>query len=157
MFNYNSYRQETNLKLDVERGPDSKKRDPSPVKICKFLEDTDILVSADLDGYIHFWCVTPGHHPKKNKWLLSIIDESEPDVGNVANFPVRAMDYDNEGMMLYAGDEMGYMNKWDISAVVHKLNELKPSDDEAVKDDKGAVIKKSSVSKKATFLTGYNE
>ena len=43
---------------------------------------------------------------------------SESDIGKVANFPIRAMDYDKENMMLYTGDEMGYMNKWDISKLV---------------------------------------
>jgi hypothetical protein len=40
--------------------------DPIAVKICKFLYGTDVLVSADLDGFLHFWCVTAGLHPKKN-------------------------------------------------------------------------------------------
>jgi len=68
VFNYNSYRQEGNLKLDaVDKNPEA-------IKICKFLYETDILVSADLEGYLHFWCVTAVPHPKKNMLLCSIRD-----------------------------------------------------------------------------------
>jgi len=42
VFNYNSYRQEGNLKLDATD------KNPEAVKICKFLKGTDVLVSADL-------------------------------------------------------------------------------------------------------------
>ena len=88
VFNYNSYRQEGCLKVD----PSDK--EPESVKICKFLQGTDILVSADLQGYLHFWCVTAGLHPKKNQLLCSLRDESESEVGNKAYFPIRAMDFD---------------------------------------------------------------
>ena len=118
IFNYNSYRQEGNLKLDATNPL------PEAVKICKFLAGTDILVSADLDGFIHFWCVTAAPHVKKNQLLCSIRDDSESNVGEKAYFPIRAMDYDPEEMMLYTGDEMGNMNKWDISRLVHKLEQL---------------------------------
>jgi len=30
--------------------------------------------------------------------------------------------------MLYTGDEMGYMNKWDISKLIERLEELKPKE-----------------------------
>ena len=60
VFNYTSYRQEGCLKLDASD------KNPEAIKICKFLKMTDILVSADLEGYLHFWCVTAGSHPKKN-------------------------------------------------------------------------------------------
>jgi len=45
---------------------DASDKNPEAIKICKFLKMTDILVSADLEGYLHFWCVTAGSHPKKN-------------------------------------------------------------------------------------------
>lgn len=87
------------------------------MKICKFLEGTDILVSADLDGYILFWCVTSSAHPCKSKLLCTIRDESEAEVGDDKKpyFPIRAIDYDAEERMLYTGDEMGYMIKWSVS------------------------------------------
>jgi len=97
VFNYNSYRQEGNLKLDSSN--------LEAIKICKFLYDTDILVSADLEGYIHFWCVTASPHPKKNSLLCSVRDPSLSDVGELAHFPIRAIDYDKETYMLYTGDE----------------------------------------------------
>ena len=123
IFNYNSYRQEGNLKLDATNPL------PEAVKICKFLAGTDILVSADLDGFIHFWCVTAAPHVKKNQLLCSIRDDSESNVGEKAYFPIRAMDYDPDDMMLYTGDEMGNMNKWDISRLVHKLEQLQPKEE----------------------------
>jgi hypothetical protein len=52
------------------------------VKFCKFLEDTDILVSSDLDGFISFWCVSHELHPKKNQLLCQKIDHSTADVGD---------------------------------------------------------------------------
>jgi hypothetical protein len=82
------------------------------------LADTEILVSADLEGYLHFWCVSIPHHPKKGQLILSIRDQSESDVGEKAYFPIRAMDYDKETKMLFTGDEMGYMNKWDLSILI---------------------------------------
>jgi hypothetical protein len=31
-------------------------------------------------------------------------------------------------MMLYTGDEMGYMIKWDISKLIEKLNDITPKE-----------------------------
>ena len=90
------------------------------------MDDTDILVSADLGGFIHFWCVSIPHHPKKGQRILSIQDHSESDIGEKAYFPIRAIAYDKETKMLFTGDEMGYMNKWDISALVQKMKDLTP-------------------------------
>jgi WD40 repeat protein len=119
IFNYNTHRQEGCLKLD----PSDK--EPESIKVCKFLKGTDILVSADLSGYLHFWCVTARTHMGRNQLMLSIFDKSKSDAGDgIANFPIRAMDYDPETKILYTGDEMGYMNKWDLTDLVYKLEEL---------------------------------
>ena len=67
VYNFNSYRQEGMLKYTNPNFTT-----PSPVKFCKFLEDTDILVSADLDGFISFWCVSHELHPKKNQLLCQV-------------------------------------------------------------------------------------
>ena len=77
IFNFNSYRQEGILKF-IHPNFDK----PSPVKVCKFLEDTDLLVSADHDGFINFWCVTADAHPKKNQLLCQVQDHSKADVGD---------------------------------------------------------------------------
>lgn len=138
VFNYSTHRQEGCLKLD----PSDK--EPEAIKVCKFLAGTDILVSADLDGYMHFWCVTAWPHPKKNVHLCSrqdpspsefqeIIkddkkgkasgrdpDEDSEEGAKPAHFPIRAMDFDPETKMLYTGDEMGYMNKWDLTGLIEK-------------------------------------
>jgi WD40 repeat protein len=95
VFNYNTHRVEGILKFENPEYPTSS----SEVKICKFLEGTELLVSADLDGYIHFWCVTTGAHVMKNKHLCSTRDHSKSDVGEDQKppfFPIRAMDYDAE-------------------------------------------------------------
>ena len=142
VFNYNTHRLEGTLKFDnpdllarqqIECNKEGYNPDdygPAAVKICKFLEGTDILVSADLDGYILFWCVTSSAHPWKNKLLCTVRDESEAEVGDDKKpyFPIRAIDYDAEEQMLYTGDEMGYMIKWGVSQVIEKLERLKPKD-----------------------------
>ena len=63
-------------------------------------------------------------HRKKNQLLCSIQDPSESDVGTIAHFPIRALDYDEKNQMLFTGDEQGYMNKWDVSRLNEKLDEL---------------------------------
>ena len=47
------------------------------VKICKFLEGHDCLVSADLDGYLNFYAVYPS--PKKNQMLARAIYYNEKE------------------------------------------------------------------------------
>lgn len=48
-------------------------------------------------------------------------DEQKPP-----HFPIRAIDYDKSKRMLYTGDEMGFMIKWDIGAIVDKLASITP-------------------------------
>lgn len=123
LFNFNSYRPEGVLKMNYPTG-----RQPSPIKICKFLEDTDLLVSADLDGNINFWCVSVHAHPKKNQLLVSIQDNHVADFGDQKtppHFPIRALDYDKVDQCIYTGDEMGFMIKWDISKLIQKLDDYK--------------------------------
>lgn len=95
---------------------------PAEVKICKFLSPYDCMVSADLDGFINFWAVTP--HPRKNELLCSVKDDNISEVGTKVNFPIRAIDFDAEDKLLFTGDEMGYMHKWDLSVLLEKLEEV---------------------------------
>jgi hypothetical protein len=60
--------------------------------------------------------------------LLSVRDESESEVGEKAHFPIRAIDYDKETNIMWTGDEMGYMNKWDLSELIQKLEDMRPTD-----------------------------
>ena len=53
IFNFVSMRQEGVLKH-----VNPVHNEPAAVKVLKFLKGTDILVSADLDGFINFWCVS---------------------------------------------------------------------------------------------------
>ena len=94
---------------------------PVEVKICKFLQGTDCLVSADMDGYINFWALTP--HVMKGHCLVQQIDYNKEEMIDKGEgveqtpiaFPIRGMDYDPDEHILYTGDEMGYMHKWDLS------------------------------------------
>lgn len=61
------------------------------------------------------------------------------------------MDYDKETKILFTGDEMGYMNKWDLSKLIQKMEDLKPSVDINAADQ---ILKQKT--QKATFLTGFN-
>lgn len=62
LYNHSSFRLEGTLVPE---------KDPSTwpeVKICKFIPDTDIVVTADLDGYINFYARPP--NKLKNRLLL---------------------------------------------------------------------------------------
>jgi len=80
------------------------------------------LVSADLDGFLHFWAVTPS--PRKNEYLCRVKDDNISMVGTHVNYPIRAMDFDPKEKILYTGDEMGYMAKWDLTLLLSKLDEV---------------------------------
>ena len=86
-------------------------------------------MSADLSGYIHFWCVSNTLHPKKGLRIVSVRDESESEVGEKAYFPIRAIGYDPVTQIMWTGDEMGYVNKWDLSVMIEKLEAMRPTEE----------------------------
>lgn len=92
------------------------------VKVCKFLIPHECLVSADLDGFLHFWAVTPS--PRKNEHLCRVKDDNTSQVGTLVNYPIRAIDFSPKDNILFTGDEMGYMQKWDLTALLKKLEEV---------------------------------
>jgi WD40 repeat protein len=153
VFNFQSYRQECSLKFQNQD-----MLPLAPVKIVKFLEGTDILVAADLDGFIHFYCVTATQHPRKNSHLCKVQDHSIADIGDLSkppHFPIRAMDFDKEEGMLYTGDEMGYLIKWDINILIDKLAAITPK---AAGDDEDlaaaqALNPQKLVKGKSAFIT----
>ena len=51
LYNYHSRRYDGTLAPDEQDRPE--------VKICKFLKGNDVLVSADLDGFLNFYAVFP--------------------------------------------------------------------------------------------------
>jgi hypothetical protein len=53
---------------------------------------------------------------------------------------------------MWTGDEMGYINKWDLSVVVEKLENMRPAED--VDEADIALKQKLMSAQKATFLTG---
>jgi len=68
VYNQSSHRLEGNLTPNLpanERNPEQ--------KICKFLEGTDIIVGADMAGYLNFWSIA---HKYKNKLLCRYFNEN---------------------------------------------------------------------------------
>jgi hypothetical protein len=45
-------------------------------------------------------------------------------VGTLVNYPIRAMDFSSKENILFTGDEMGYMQKWDLNLLLRKLDEV---------------------------------
>jgi WD40 repeat protein len=142
IYNYGSYRQEGILQPHE-----------SEVKICKFLNPYDCLVSADLEGKLYFWAVTPSS--KRNECLAIVKDDNESEVGTIENFPIRGMDFDAVNMILYTGDEMGFMHKWDCSVLLTKLQKFtkkdKPQQHGSKVETEEPIIEETE---KATFITG---
>jgi WD40 repeat protein len=99
--NLNSYRQEAVLT-----------HHEAEVKVAIFLTDNQsdsqldymCLVSADLTGKLYFYAIVPSKI--KNTLLTTVTDTIESDVGTPENFPVRAMSFDPQRMMLYTGTNL---------------------------------------------------
>lgn len=98
--------------------------------VCKFLKGADCIVTADVDGYLNFYAVTPSYI--KNTLLARVREVNQDEQITVAPgeksretiyFPIRAIDYDPEERMLWTGDELGYMQKWDVRKLLDKLEE----------------------------------
>jgi WD40 repeat protein len=104
--------------------------DLAEVKVCKFLVPYHCLVSSDLDGYLHFWAVTPSS--RKGELLCSVRDDNTSEVGKKVNFPIRAIDFDCKRKLLFTGDEMGFMHKWDLSKLIEKLDRVREQEQKAV-------------------------
>lgn len=118
IYNYGSYRQEGILKVPL----DATYKEPSEFKICKFLCPSDCLVTADIDGFLHFFAVTPS--PRKNEHLCKVSNFNTSQVGTLVNYPIRAMDFDSDHNILYTGDEMGYIQRWDLTTLFDKLSDV---------------------------------
>ena len=52
---------------------------------------------------------------------------------------------------------MGFMNKWDVSKLILRLNDLKPKDEEEDENNETGRSSKKNIKKAATFITGFNE
>ncbi len=101
---------------------DASYKEHSEFKICKFLEPFDCLVAADIEGFLHFFAVNPS--PRKNEHLCKVSNVNTSQVGTMVNYPIRAIDFDSVNQMLYTGDEMGYIQRWDLNSLFAKLNEV---------------------------------
>ena len=97
------------------------------VKICKFLKGHDVLVSADLDGYLNFYAIFPSSYKGQMLARVNYINQNEQirdDHQNVREevaFPMRALDFNPETNILYTGDDAGYLQKWDLNILLKKL------------------------------------
>ena len=87
-------------------------------------------------------------------------------MGTKVDYPIRAIDFDAENSILYTGDEMGYIQRWDISILLAKLEEVSrkerkvpykgPSD---ILEDGLGILESSSkknLHESATFVTGID-
>lgn len=124
MHNHTSHRAEGNLTSHPDNRPE--------VKICKFLPGHDCLVSADVDGYLNFFATPP--HPLKTKCLLKrreinneeqlqLTKSESSSSRNIVYYTIRGMDFDAEEQVLYTGDEIGYIQKWDLKKFLRKLKD----------------------------------
>lgn len=87
-------------------------------------------------------------------------------MGTKVDYPIRAIDFDAENSILFTGDEMGYIQRWDISILLAKLEEVSrkerkvpykgPSD---ILEDGLGILESSSkknLHESATFVTGID-
>lgn len=52
-------------------------------------------------------------------------------VGTKVNYPIRAIDFDAENNILYTGDEMGWIQRWDLTVLFAKLQEVNRTESKA--------------------------
>lgn len=142
IYNYGSYRQEGILTWNTKDGSDK-----TEVKVCKFLNPHNLLVTADLDGMLNFYSIYPAHN--RNTLLCSVKDDIESEVGSIENFPIRSLDFDEEELIIYSGDEMGNLHKWNIKRLIET------QEDTEGKFDKEGFESSLRASEKA-FLTDVN-
>ena len=50
-----------------------------------------------------------------------MIDKGNGQKSDQIAFPIRGIDYDPVERVLYTGDEMGYMHKWDLNVLLDKM------------------------------------
>ena len=136
LYNHLSHRQEGHL------APALSTKDYPEVKICKFLPGHDCLVSADVDGYLNFYATPP--HPKRGMCILrrrefnekeQLVHTSKSEEEKVA-YSIRGMDFDAEEQILYTGDEIGYIQKWDLKGLLSKLKREKEIHEYQIKKQK---------------------
>lgn len=92
------------------------------VKVCRFLKGTDCIVTADSEGYLNFYAILP--HPLRNTCLLRRLEINEAEqLGSAKKvaYAIKAIDFDEHDKVLYTGDEIGYIQKWDMTDFLEKL------------------------------------
>jgi len=112
LFNLQTYRQEAILKGHK-----------SEVKVCLFLADYGCLATGDMLGNIFFWSVEPCQ--VRNMLIATAQNSVVTDTQKTENFPIKCMSFDKQNMLLYTGDDMGYMQMWNCADLILKIKGLK--------------------------------
>lgn len=79
-----------------------------------------------MDGYLNFYAITPS--PFKNQLLLrKRLLNHEMQLSSAGHdavyFPIRGMDFNPETLVLYTGDEAGYLQCWNLEPLLEKLKQ----------------------------------
>lgn len=93
----------------------------------------------------------------RNELLCTVKDDIESEVGTIENFPIRGMDFDSENKILYTGDEMGYLHKWDLSKLISKLVQFDKQVDESKGQNTAEMLHDFKKSLKQFETTGTND
>ena len=112
LFNLQTYRQEAVLKGHK-----------AEVKFCIFLGKNGCLATADMLGNIFFWTVEPCliKHTLITTALNTVVTETK----KTESFPVKCMSFDEDNLLLYTGDDMGYLQVWNCTDLINKVKGLK--------------------------------
>ena len=85
-------------------------------------------------------------------------------MGKEVEYPIRAMDFDPIHNVLYTGDEMGWIQRWDLNKLFDKLEEVRKKElkgaykrgADGLEDKIGISGDKKSATIDTTFVTGVD-
>lgn len=112
LFNLQTYRQEAVLKGHK-----------AEVKVCTFLGNFGCLATADMQGNIFFWTVDPCL--LKNTLMTVAVNSVVTESMKSENFPIKCMSFDEVNLLLYTGDDMGFLQVWNCSDLISKIKSLR--------------------------------
>jgi hypothetical protein len=78
-------------------------------------------------------------------------------------FPIRALDFDPEEQIIWTGDDVGYMARWDVKPLLYKLRETEKRHLANIEKQKCSTAQSQSQTQAkatksaATFITGTSE
>jgi hypothetical protein len=93
-------------------------------------------------------------------------------VGTKVNYPIRAIDFDADNNILYTGDEMGWIQRWDLTVLFAKLADVNRTESKAaykiqpdltnldelggLMDNKKASVLQPASNDSSAFITGID-